>query len=224
MNGPMKRKYVVYRRVSTNRQFQSGLGLEAQSESVRRYLSTQPDAVVLADMIEAESGKNDERPILRQAVELCRKESATLLVSKIDRLCRSLRLIMMLEQYKVPFIAADNPEMNELVCHIMVALAQSERKTIATRVRDALRQAKIRGVKLGGPNIAEARLLANTARIQKAKEQNAKLRTVVVETVEKTGLTKLADIAQALNLRGIKTNRGSQFTPTQIHRLLKTNN
>ena len=224
MNGPMKRKYVVYRRVSTNRQFQSGLGLEAQSESVRRYLSTQPDAVVLADMIEAESGKNDERPILRQAVELCRKESATLLVSKIDRLCRSLRLIMMLEQYKVPFIAADNPEMNELVCHIMVALAQSERKTIATRVRDALRQAKIRGVKLGGPNIAEARLLANTARIQKAKEQNAKLRTVVVETMEKTGLTKLADIAQALNLRGIKTNRGSQFTPTQIHRLLKTNN
>ena len=142
-------KFVIYRRVSTSRQFNSGLGLEAQSESVRRYLSTKPDAVVLADMVEAESGKNDDRPILRQAVELCRKESATLLVSKIDRLCRSLRLIMMLEQYKVPFIAADNPEMNELVCHIMVALAQSERKTIATRVREALRQAKIRGIKLG---------------------------------------------------------------------------
>ena len=92
-----------------------------ESESVRRYLSTQPDAVVLADMIEAESGKNDERPVLKRAVELCRKESAVLLVSKIDRLCRSLRLIMMLEQYRVPFIAADNPEMNELVCHIMVA-------------------------------------------------------------------------------------------------------
>jgi DNA invertase Pin-like site-specific DNA recombinase len=214
-------KFVIYRRVSTSRQFNSGLGLEAQSESVRRYLSTKPDAVVLADMVEAESGKNDDRPILRQAVELCRKESATLLVSKIDRLSRSLRLIMMLEQYKVPFIAADNPEMNELVCHIMVALAQSERKTIATRVRDALRQAKLRGVKLGGPNIAEARQLANKVRTEKAKERNDRLRKVVQETMAKAGLTKLADIAQALNFRGIKTNRGCEFTPTHIHRLLK---
>ena len=215
-------KFVIYRRVSTSRQFNSGLGLEAQSESVRRYLSTKPDAVVLADMVEAESGKNDDRPILRQAVELCRKESGTLLVSKIDRLSRSLRLIMMLEQYKVPFIAADNPEMNELVCHIMVALAQSERKTIATRVREALRQAKIRGVTLGGPNIAEARQLANKVRTEKAKEQNDRLRKVVQETMAKAGLTKLADIAQALNLRGIRTPRGCEFSPTHIHRLLKT--
>jgi DNA invertase Pin-like site-specific DNA recombinase len=214
-------KFVIYRRCSTNRQFQSGLGLDAQSESVRRYLSTKPDAVVLGDFVEAESGKNDDRPILRQAVDLCRKESATLLVSKIDRLSRSLRLIMMLEQYRVPFIAADNPEMNELVCHILVALAQSERKTIATRVRDALRQAKLRGVKLGGPNINEARQLANKVRTEKAKEQNDRLRKVVQETMAKTGLTKLAEIAEALNLRGIKTNRGCEFTPTHIHRLLK---
>ncbi len=173
-------------------------------------------------MIEAESGKNDERPILRQAVELCRKESATLLVSKIDRLSRSLRLIMMLEQYKVPFIAADNPEMNELVCHIMVAIGQAERKTIAARVRDALKQAKLRGVKLGGPNIAEARLLANKVRTEKATNQNNQLRALVLETMAKTGLKKLSEIAEALNLRGIKTNRGCQFTPTQIHRLMKT--
>ena len=220
MNCPMKREFVVYRRVSTNRQFQSGLGLEAQSESVRRYLSTQPDAEVLADLVEAESGKNDDRPILHKAVELCRKESAILLVSRIDRLSRSLRLIMMLEQYRVPFIAADNPEMNELVCHIMVALAQSERKTIATRVREALRQAKIRGVKLGGPNIEAARQLANKARTEKAKEQKDRLRKVVQETMAKAGLTKLAEIAQALNLRGNKPTRGCEFPPTHIHRLL----
>ena len=214
-------KFVIYRRVSTSRQFQSGLGLEVQSETVRRYLATQPDAEVLADLVEAESGKNDERPVLRQAVELCLKYSAKLLVSRIDRLSRSLRLIMMLEHYKVPFIAADNPEMTELVCHILVAIGSAERKTIATRVRDALRQAKLRGGKLGGPNIAEARLLSNRVRTEKAKEQNDKLRLVIQETMDKTGLTKLADIAQALNLRGIKTNRGCEFTPTQIHRLLK---
>ena len=111
--------------------------------------------------------------------------------------------------------------MNELTCHILAAIGQHERKMIATRVREALRQAKIRGVKLGGPNIAEARLLANKVRTEKAKNQNDKLRKTVAEVMEKTGLTKLAEIAEALNLRGIKTNRGSQFTPTHIHRLLK---
>ena len=128
----------------------------------------------------------------------------------------------MLEQYKVPFIAAENPQMNELVCHIMVAIGQAERKTIAARVRDALRQAKLRGVKLGGPNIAEARLLANKVRIERAGKQNEKLRAVVLETMAKTGLTKLAEIADALNLRGLRTSRGCQFSPTHIHRLLKT--
>src|SRR5215831_9593910 len=160
------KKFVVYRRVSTTRQFHSGLGLDAQSEAVNRYLATQPDAVVLADMVEAESGKDDDRPVLRNAIELCRKEGATLLVSKLDRLSRSLSLVTELEKFKVPFVAADNPDANELVVHIMVALGQHERKMIGTRVREALRQAKLRGVKLGGPNIAEARELGNKVRIQ----------------------------------------------------------
>jgi DNA invertase Pin-like site-specific DNA recombinase len=215
------KKFVVYRRVSTTRQFNSGLGLDAQSEAVNRYLATQPDAVVLADMVEAESGKDDDRPVLRNAIELCRKESATLLVSKLDRLSRSLSLVTELEKFRVPFVAADNPDANELVVHIMVALGQHERKMIATRVREALHQAKLRGVKLGGPNIADARKLANKARIQKAKEQNDKLRKVVRETMKKTGLTRLAEIAEAMNLRGLRTNRGCEFTPTQVHRLLK---
>jgi len=215
-------KYVIYRRVSTKRQFASGLGLDAQAEAVRRYLATQPEAVVLADMVETETGKNDERPILQKAVELCRKEGATLLCSKIDRLSRSLHLITLLEKYRIPFIAADNPQMNELVCHIMVALGQHERKMIATRVREALQQARNRGVKLGGPNIAEARQLANKVRAERAKEQNDRLRSLVQETMAKTGLSKLADIAQALNLRGIRTPRGCQFSPTHVHRLLKT--
>jgi hypothetical protein len=44
---------------------------------------------------------------------------------------------------------------------------------------------------------------------------------MVAEVMEKTGFTKLAEVAHALNLRGVKTNRGCQFTATQIHRLLK---
>ena len=52
-------------------------------------------------------------------------------------------------------------------------------------------------------------------------DRKAGPRNTLAEAMENTGLTKLAEIAEALNLRGIKTNRGCQFTPTHIHRLLK---
>ena len=51
-------------------------------------------------------------------------------------------------------------------------------------------------------------------------DRNEVLRRMVAEVMEKTGLTKLAEIANALNLRGVKTNRGCEFTATQVHRLL----
>ena len=62
---------------------------------------------------------------------------------------------------------------------------------------------------------------ANAAWKQLAADRNAKLRGIVTEIMEVTRLSKLGEIANALNLRGIRTNRGCQFTATQIHRLLK---
>ena len=59
------------------------------------------------------------------------------------------------------------------------------------------------------------------ARPEIAADRNAGLRKIVAEVMEKTGLTKLAEIEEALNPRGVKTARGSQFTPNHIHRLLK---
>ena len=92
---------------------------------------------------------------------------------------------------------------------------------ISSRTKLALEAAKRRGVKLGNPHFQNAISKAVEARQKIAAVRNAGLRMVVAEVMEKTGLTKLADIAQALNLRGIQTARGSQFTPTHIHRLLK---
>jgi len=79
-------------------------------------------------------------------------------------------------------------------------------------------------VKLGNPYYQTAISKAVEVRQRIAAERNAGLRRTVTEIMEKSGLNKLADIAQALNLRGIRTNRGAEFTPTQVHRLLKTVN
>jgi DNA invertase Pin-like site-specific DNA recombinase len=93
---------------------------------------------------------------------------------------------------------------------------------ISSRTKLALEAAQRRGVKLGNPQYQTAISKAVETRQRIAADRNAGLRRIVAEVMEKTGLTKLAEIAEALNLRGIKTNRGSTFTPTHIHRLLKT--
>ena len=103
----------------------------------------------------------------------------------------------------------------------MVAVAEHERNMISSRTKAALEAAKRSGVKLGNPQYETAIAKAVEVRQQIAADRNAGLRKTVAEMMKKTGLTKLAEIAEALNLRGIKTNRGCQFTPTLIHRLLK---
>jgi len=216
----MNTKYVVYRRVSTQRQGDSGLGLDAQSEAVARFIQSAGGEVV-TELTEIESGKNSDRPILLEAIRQCKEHGYTLLVAKLDRLTRNLHFVTTLQQTKVNFVAADNPHATPFLIHILVAVAEHERNLISQRTLSALQAAKRRGVKLGNPQYRSAIPKAIEARQKIATERNSHLRTIVVETMEKTGLKKLSEIASCLNLRGIKTNRGCQFTPTQIHRLLK---
>jgi len=76
-------KYVAYFRVSTTKQGQSGLGLEAQQDAVKQYADS-----IIHSFTEIESGKNDSRIQLAAAIELCRTSGASLLIAKLDRLSR----------------------------------------------------------------------------------------------------------------------------------------
>ena len=88
----MNTNFVCYYRVSTTQQGISGLGLDAQQESVRNHIGAVQGTIV-AEFTEVESGKVNERPILNQAIEMCRVTGATLLVAKLDRLSRNLHFI-----------------------------------------------------------------------------------------------------------------------------------
>src|SRR5471032_595813 len=110
-------KFVAYFRVSTVRQGVSGLGLDAQRESVTNYLNGGRHEVI-AEFKEVETGEGSDarakRPKLDAALHLCKKTGARLLIAKLDRLARNVHFISGLMESKVKFVACDMPEANDL--------------------------------------------------------------------------------------------------------------
>jgi DNA invertase Pin-like site-specific DNA recombinase len=137
-------RFVAYHRVSTARQGESGLGLEAQRQANLTYLNGGAWEMV-GEFVEVESGKNSDRKQLAAALEACRKHKAKLVIAKLDRLSRNLAFIATLMESGVEFIAVDNPHANKLTVHILAAVAQHEREMISERTRAALQAAKARG-------------------------------------------------------------------------------
>ena len=144
-------KIIPYYRVSTRKQGQSGLGLEAQKADVEAFVR-QYDAKIVTEHKEIETGKKADRPTLAEAIGHAKLAKATLVVAKPDRLARNVAFTSALMESGVDFVACDNPHANRLTIHILAAVAEDEALRISRRIQDALAAAKARGIKLGvGP-------------------------------------------------------------------------
>lgn len=215
--------FVSYLRVSTAKQGQSGLGLDAQRKAVADFLNGGRWSLI-AEYVEVESGANDERPKLAEALARCRLHNATLVIAKLDRLSRDAAFLLGLQKAGVRFVAADMPEANEMVVGIMAVVAQAERKMISARTKAALQAAKARGAKLGGdrgnlPEVAEkGRLVGLATRQREAEQRTADLAPIIAELRSK-GATSLRNIADGLNARGVPAARGGRWTAVQVQRL-----
>lgn len=219
-------KAVAYYRVSTPKQGESGLGLEAQRSAVEAFCKARGLDLIAPPFQEVESGKRDDRPELMKAIERCKITGATLIVAKLDRLSRNVAFLATLQDSSVKFIAVDMPEANELTVHIMAAVAQQERKAISTRTREALAAARARGTKLGNPNGAaalrrfgNASPLGSAALKRNADEHALRLRPIV-DQLRKDGNASLGALAGALNSEGILTPRGAKWHPSSVRNLL----
>lgn len=215
------RLIVVYLRVSTRKQGEHGLGMEAQRTVVARYQATEK-CVVLAEFVEVETGKSARRPKLAAAIALCRQTGATLLVAKLDRLARNVAFTSALMDSGVDFVACDLPFANRLTIHIMAAMAEDEARRISDRTRSALAELKAQGVALGSarPGHWDGRehlrgwkgLSPERAAEVKRVALDESYGTVlpVIRVLRERGVP-YSEVAKALNDQGFVTPKGCQY-------------
>ncbi|MBN9087034.1 MAG: recombinase family protein [Reyranella sp.] len=221
-------KWVAYLRVSTARQGRDGLGIDAQRDAVTALVRNQGGRL-LAEYVEVESGKRNDRPELQRAITRAKVSGARLVIAKLDRLSRSAAFLLQLRDSGVRFVAADLPNADETVVGIMAVIAQRERELIGQRTKAALAVARRRlakeGRTLGNPNGAQALRRARkgnraaVAAVKAAASQRAEQLRETLADVLAGGHTSHSAVAAELNTREIEAPRGGSWHPMGVARL-----
>lgn len=230
-------KIVSYKRVSTQKQGKSGLGLEAQDAAIGEYAASK-HARVIGEFTEIESGRTNNRPELVAALHHAKVTGATLVIAKLDRLSRSASFTLALRDSGVRFVCCDMPEANDLTIGVLAVVAQAEAEAISRRTKDALKISRTRiastgqrghrSVKrLGNPNgAASLRRAAKgngaaVAAIRWHADQRALDLAQVVKAIRQGGAATLAAIATELNNREMMTPRGGRWHASSVANLLR---
>ena len=215
-------QYITYYRVSTDKQGQSGLGLEAQQQQVKSYLQSKSDAEVIAEYVEVASGKKNNRIELAKAVAEAKKKKAVLLVAKLDRISRNAKhFLELLDQVKIEF--TDLPSLgngssdSRLVLTQLAAFAEWEAAKISERTKAALAAKKARGEPMGveGKNNIKA---TNGKRKEQADEFAKSMAAMLLPLENTMSQRKLVDY---LNLRGVNSPTGKAWRLNSLQNVLK---
>lgn len=228
--------FVAYYRVSTKKQGDSGLGLEAQKEMVARHLNG-GDWKLVAEYTEIESGtrKGNYRPKLKDALAGCKLYGAVLVIAKLDRLYRNVYMVSKLQESGVDFVCCDNPHMGKSMIQVTAVFAEMEADKISQRTKEALDAKKRRGEPTGAScwkdrsgilsneNQQKGRAIAVATIKAKADEFAALVLPTINEIRENNPAVSVAGIAKILAAKSIPTARGSQWTPQAVKNLMARN-
>ena len=224
----MTKQFVAYYRVSTKRQGRSGLGIEAQEQSVAILVANQ-GAKLIGSFKEHESGKQDRnRPELHKAIAMVKRRKAVLVIARLDRLSRNAAFLLNLRDSGIEFRCCDMPEADATTVGFMAIMAEHTGRLISRNTKEALAAAKRRGVRLGnrkGVNTFGAagqekgsRNGASATR-QKALEAAEGFRDLI-QDIRREGITSASGIARHLNEKGETTPRGKAWNPMQVIRTM----
>jgi DNA invertase Pin-like site-specific DNA recombinase len=216
---------VAYYRVSTKGQESSGLGLDAQRVYVDRWVN-QNSATIVKEFQEVESGGKTDRPLLKEAIKICKDHDHVLLVAKLDRLSRSVSLTAsLLEEKGFRFVCCDMPEANELTIHIIAAMAENERKLISKRTKEALKAKKVRDPNwragaAGKRNLTLEGRVKGGEVIRKRYRESPEWRQAcaAVKNLAESGHTQ-KECVEWLNDNEFKTTSGKRYTLKDVRNI-----
>jgi DNA invertase Pin-like site-specific DNA recombinase len=214
-------KYVIYYRVSTDKQGLSRLGLEAQEQQVEMYLQSKPDAEIIDTFTEIDSGRKANRIELNNAVALAKKYKATLLVAKLDRIARNVRLFLeLLDTVNIEF--TDLPNLGNgtdarLVLTQLSAFAEWEASKISERTKSALQAKKARGEAMGimGKENIKA---TNGKRKEQADAFAIQLAPMLLALIKDMSQRQLVEY---LNQQNVKSPTGKEWRLNSLQNVLK---
>lgn len=212
-------KLVAYYRVSTEHQGKDGLGMDAQRAAVESY-AIQNGLEIVAEFVEVESGKDDDRPeLLKAMMKTKRTKGAGLIVKSQCRLARKTSKALTIFE-AVPVVVSDRPTMNKLEIQLRAIIDEEEARRISERTKAALKAAKARGVILGKPENLNhaAQVKGAISNTQKATDRNKAITPVIVQ-LRSEGLGMKA-IADRLNAEGHTTAAGGDWHAAQVKRIL----
>jgi DNA invertase Pin-like site-specific DNA recombinase/transposase len=223
-NTPLHR-YVAYYRVSTQQQLRFGFSLEAQRESVARYIGANRGKLI-AEYAETNSGRKDTRPKLTEALYLCSVFRATLLIARLDRLSRNVATIARLIESKVDFVAVDFPHANRFTLHILAAIAEHESRLLSERVKAAVAAIRARGEdwKLCRAPARRHFTKSAIARSAQVRRERAKLRVRDLAPLVWDALSQgksCSTIAAEFNRRGVRPPANTPWGAQAVGRLAR---
>lgn len=219
------KRAVVYLRVSTDEQAESGLGLEAQLAACNAWCASRGYTIAAVHRDEGVSGSTavDKRPGLTAALADLGRGSV-LVAAKRDRLARSVGVAAVIEETTRRMGAGvetpDAPDSDDPFATAMRGMldvfAQLERAQIAARTKAALAAKRARGEKTGG-SVPLGHALADDGRtlVLDAREAEA---LALVRSLRADGLTQ-REIVDRLNAEGVPC-RGTRWHKTTVARLL----
>jgi DNA invertase Pin-like site-specific DNA recombinase len=223
-----KKRFVSWRRCSTQKQGKSGLGLEAQA-AIINYFVNEASGELIADFNEVYTGKNLHGCIeLQKAMEFAKKNNATLVIAKSDRfrnLEQALEVYRLMEGniYFCDVPMAEDKATYKFMLSLSWSLAEREAAIVSLRTRQALAAKRARGESVGNPNaVVTASMRENSiatrkqdARLNDNNRKAYKL-TMFLRQQDKS----FAEIARELNDGGYVTSTGKHWQTVQVQRLV----
>lgn len=220
-------KAIGYVRVSTDKQADFGVSLEAQTQKVQAMAVVQGADLVDVIIDAGESAKSLNRPGMARLLALVDSGAVdTVIIAKLDRLTRSVadlaELLKRLERRGVSLVSvADSLDTRSaagrLVLNIMVSVSQWEREAIGERTRDAMRHKRANGERVGTMAFGY-RVSSGGVNLEPDAHEQAILARMKNLSVQ--GLST-RQIAGTLNAEGLTTRRGTPWRFQYVARALR---